>query len=418
MQPHSKTSQSRRIAIFHPAFGAVGGAELLALSHASLLAEDGFELGVRTFRLDTAIWDSKLRAFDTKSLDEGLRLRHKIRLAIDETRVRRAWAERELRAWDIVVAHNFPANAMLGRANIDAVKVWYCHEPNRNLHPIEANPYLWNCLKNLRNAKDCRAIAYYYRRLYAPWRRSSILGTSLWRRHRNDIEASSHIHQIWANSEYTRDNVLRVLGPRHVDVVYPIVEFIDAPPARFGIRRQAFRVMTLSRQEELKNVETILKGFALFRNRCCPDAMLDIIGEGRDRRYLERLRDSLDLKRNVLFHGFVSQNSLNALASSCDVFAALPFDEPFGMVFPEAASHGLLLIGPDHGGPQEILDDGRIGQLVGPVQPDGLADALERIFRMSDAEANQARQKADQSCRGRFARNVIGPRLLEAVRNL
>ena len=85
------------------------------------------------------------------------------------------------------------------------------------------------------------------------------------------------------------------------------------------------------------------------------------------------------------------------------------------MVFPEAAARGLLLIGPDHGGPLEILDDGRLGWCVDAFSPDALAQALSQVASLSDAEADRRRAAADQACRARFAATVIGPQLRRAI---
>ena len=100
---------------------------------------------------------------------------------------------------------------------------------------------------------------------------------------------------------------------------------------------------------------------------------------------------------------------------ACDVFALLPLDEPFGMVFPEAAARGLLMIGPDHGGPLEILDSGRLGWCVDAFSPEALAQALSQVASLSDAEADRRRAQADHACRARFAEAVVGPQLRRAI---
>jgi glycosyltransferase involved in cell wall biosynthesis len=85
------------------------------------------------------------------------------------------------------------------------------------------------------------------------------------------------------------------------------------------------------------------------------------------------------------------------------------------LVFPEAAAKGLLLIGPDHGGPREILDDGRLGWCVDAFSPDALAQALSQAVGLSDGEADRRRALVDQACRARFAPAVIGPQLRRAI---
>lgn len=95
----------------------------------------------------------------------------------------------------------------------------------------------------------------------------------------------------------------------------------------------------------------------------------------------------------------------------CDVFALLTLDEPFGMVYPEAAAKGLLLIGPDHGGPLEILDGGQLGTVVNPFAPEDLATAFAELWRLDDAEVERRRDRADQACRSRYGLATLTPQL-------
>ena len=90
-------------------------------------------------------------------------------------------------------------------------------------------------------------------------------------------------------------------------------------------------------------------------------------------------------------------------------------DEPFGMVYPEAAARGLLLIGPDHGGPMEILDGGRLGSTVDALSPAALVDVLCEIASLSSAEVDRRREAADRACRQRYAREFVGDKLVDSL---
>jgi phosphatidylinositol alpha 1,6-mannosyltransferase len=109
----------------------------------------------------------------------------------------------------------------------------------------------------------------------------------------------------------------------------------------------------------------------------------------------------------VRFHGFVSQSELSRIYEACEVFTLLPIDEPFGMVFPEAAARGLLMVGPDHGGPWEILDEGKLGFVADPFSAESLSEIYRRIASMSDHEVDRKREAADASCRARFSESTI-----------
>jgi glycosyltransferase involved in cell wall biosynthesis len=121
--------------------------------------------------------------------------------------------------------------------------------------------------------------------------------------------------------------------------------------------------------------------------------------------------EALGLKEAVRFHGFLGDVELEALSACCDVFACVPLDEPFGMVFPEAMTRGLLVLGPNHGGPFEILDGGKLGEIVDPLDPEAIADGLARIGTLSNLDADARRSAAAASVRQRFSRRATLDRM-------
>jgi glycosyltransferase involved in cell wall biosynthesis len=73
------------------------------------------------------------------------------------------------------------------------------------------------------------------------------------------------------------------------------------------------------------------------------------------------------------------------------------------------------MVGPDHGGPFEIMDGGRLGWPCDPFSPEALVEALLEVDVLSDAEVDQRRAKADRACRDRYGEAVIGAQLLSVV---
>jgi glycosyltransferase involved in cell wall biosynthesis len=73
------------------------------------------------------------------------------------------------------------------------------------------------------------------------------------------------------------------------------------------------------------------------------------------------------------------------------------------------------VVGPDHGGPREILDDGRLGWTVDPLAPEALADALAAVWRLPHAEADRRRLALDRACRARYAPAAVLPALRAAL---
>jgi glycosyltransferase involved in cell wall biosynthesis len=85
--------------------------------------------------------------------------------------------------------------------------------------------------------------------------------------------------------------------------------------------------------------------------------------------------------------------------------------EGFGLVYLEAAAHGLPVVAHDVGGVSEAVNDGVTGLLVPPHRPAQLAAAFERLIhdealrhRMGDA----GREWAGRNCWKQSAAALFG----------
>jgi glycosyltransferase involved in cell wall biosynthesis len=197
-------------------------------------------------------------------------------------------------------------------------------------------------------------------------------------------------------------------------VIYPTVPIVEDPPARpgGGLDSAGLRVLVHSRLEPVKNIAMVLRGFHAFRTSHPGAHELHVVGQGQEEPNLRAVARELGIEPLVRFHGFLDQQSLEAVYARCDVMALLPADEPFGMVYPEAAQRGLLLIGPDHGGPVEILDGGALGWTVDIFSPEPLAEAFAEAWRLPAHEVTRRRERAAAACRDRYGPRATLPALL------
>jgi len=400
------------LAIFHPAFETVGGAEILVAAQASYLKRAGLDVRVTTLALDAARW---------RNWFDGIPVRLVPKppwsdvFCVPLKRLERAAARAEgcLRDCTTVLASNFPANVMLGASSIGARRVWYCTEPARHWHLVATNPRLHARVTSAPGGETdaertyARKLASHERALSRPSNRAREIAF--------DIEKTNNLDAVYAISEFGRDNVRRVYGRTDVEVIYPIVRVPAEPSrARAGLDRTGLKILTHSRLEIPKNVDNVVRGFALLLPKV-PGSQLHVVGEGTQRKNLERLVRRLGIGSSVWFHGYLPDKELDAVYDACDVFALQPLDEPFGLVFPEAAARGILLVGPDHGGPFEILDGGRLGWVSDPFSSEALAETFLRIWALPDADVDARRVQADRACRSRYSEAVIGPQLLRAL---
>jgi len=401
-----------RLGIFHPAFEVVRGAELLVLAQARFYQDRGARPELVTLALDHGEWTPRLNGIPVRVVQK----RHWAdplfgwsRLAKMQRRTQRA--EKLLRRYDLVISHNFPSSAMLGAAQVRARRIWQCNEPPRGIYMRAANPALTAQVQVTGGRGPDEASRQFAEDLVAHDR---IMGrdSSEAARRRYDQEAVRRLDLIYAISEFSRDNARAIYGRCRDEVIYPIVRFPEGGFRRQGLERTVRRVLVHSRLEALKNIDTVIRGFAAFLRTSPVPCELHVVGDGVMRPRLESLANELCPAGAVRFYGYLPEAELRKVYEACDVFALLTLDEPFGMVYPEAAAKGLLLIGPDHGGPLEILDGGRLGWTVDAFSPEALAQALEEVWGLDDAEVDRRRERVDRACRSRFGLEAVGPQLL------
>ena len=122
-----------------------------------------------------------------------------------------------------------------------------------------------------------------------------------------------------------------------------------------------------------KGVDQLLDAMRLVKTPC----VLDIVGTGNDEAYLKRL--AAPLGSNVVFHGY-SSNPDDVFRGVRAVILPWRWQEPFGLVGPEALAHGIPVAGFDVGAIREYLIDGETGLLVPSGDTVALADAIDRLL--------------------------------------
>jgi len=182
---------------------------------------------------------------------------------------------------------------------------------------------------------------------------------------------------------------VKAVSPRKIRVVPNGIDtnlFCPRPEIRTALRRELgvegfFVWLAVGRLEPQKDYPTLLKAFALLGER---DQVLLIAGEGRLREELEDLAVSLGIAQHVRFLGV--RRDVPHLMNAADAFVLSSKWEGFGLVVAEAMACGLPVVVTDSGGPREIVDGGRLGFLVPPEDPIALAQAMEHLMKLPEAE--------------------------------
>lgn len=392
-----------KIAIVHSAFVGVGGAEIVAVNQARYLANGGHQVTIVTTKVDGRAWGNSLSPFRVETIEMPLMARWL-------GGKRKSWAHllarlsSVLRGEDVAVAHNYPMSRALVEADVNCRRVWYCHEPRRDLHLQAVNPTI--CSRIAAGiAPSTDAEDHYARQLrsYNDTDRADAL---------QDIEAARRFDAIGVNSCFTDTLVQRAFARQASEVIYPLMVLSPAVSMRRGLRRNPTEILIHTRLEAPKNVDTALRAVAQILRRPACSMRVNVVGEGTRQSKLVQLAGQLGIQDHVVFHGYLPRADLDRLYELCDIFLLLPIDEPFGMVFPEAMIKGLIVVGPNHGGPNEILQNGQLGITCDAFTPMAVANGIEKVLAMSDSEVIQLRASAIESCRGQFSSNRLGEQLL------
>lgn len=125
-----------------------------------------------------------------------------------------------------------------------------------------------------------------------------------------------------------------------------------------------------------------------------PDATLLIVGDGDQRRPLERQVDRLGLGANVVFAGASTRIPDLLRASTLVALPSLTEALPTSLI--EAAACGKAVVAANVGGVPEVVDDGKTGLLVEPQDVEGFADAVTTLLvdEVRRAEMERAARRA------------------------
>jgi phosphatidyl-myo-inositol dimannoside synthase len=175
----------------------------------------------------------------------------------------------------------------------------------------------------------------------------------------------------------------RGANPDRLHVIPPGV----AVPVPATAPRSARPLMvTVSRlRDHYKGHDVVIQALPMVRARI-PDLLWVVIGDGRLRPLYERTVKELGLSDNVRFVGTVSDSERDAWLDRAHVFV-MPSrsslcgqGEGFGIVYLEAAAHGLPVVAGNVDGAMDAVVDGETGLLVDPTDPTAVAGALIELL--------------------------------------
>lgn len=125
-----------------------------------------------------------------------------------------------------------------------------------------------------------------------------------------------------------------------------------------------------------KRIDVIIKGLAELQNR---NFFLRIIGDGEERKTLQRLVKYYKLEKNIKFMGNIKRSEVFNYLKKSSIFVLLSENETFGLSYLEAMAALNIVIASKNDGIDGILRDGENAFLI-PSDPNELKECINNIM--------------------------------------
>lgn len=219
----------------------------------------------------------------------------------------------------------------------------------------------------------------------------------------------SRARYVVVPSEYLKGVVVQWgIGEDKIKVIYSALYPLEVKGTRQELREELeYTYPTLVSAGRL----VPWKGFAALIDvvkelqKRFPQITLIIVGDGEEKRALEKKVADHKLSRHVWFTGSITKEALGATIRAADVFVLNTAYEGLSHQLIEVMDLGTPIATTRAGGNIELITDGVEGFLVDFNDVQGLVEAISRIL-----EHPESRDRITQSARGRskeFAKEVV-----------
>ncbi len=196
---------------------------------------------------------------------------------------------------------------------------------------------------------------------------------------------------VVAISKFTREEILKKVPGLHITVIDPGIDLSNFTPSG-RIRTSAITdsplLLGVGTVKARKGYLIALRSFARLKKEF-PGLRYCIVGPQTDEpKYVQSLKNTakeLGVEKDVQMRASISDSELKALYEEAAIFILTSINEGlhfegYGMVFLEAAAHGLPSVGTRGNGIEDAVEDGKTGFLVPQKDVVATATALREIL--------------------------------------
>jgi glycosyltransferase involved in cell wall biosynthesis len=221
-------------------------------------------------------------------------------------------------------------------------------------------------------------------------------------------------HKLVAISAATRDALVEFeyLPRDRISVIYNGIAPLEVTDNERYALKQALGIApgetvigTVARLDAVKNQALMLKATRSLLDRGFQVRLL-LVGDGPERKNLEKLAAELDLEESIIFTGFQSRPA--EYLGLMDIFLLPSFTEGTSMTLLEAMSLGIPTVATRVGGTPEIVADGETGKLVESNDLLGFTRAIQELL-----EDRGALCKMSQRAKTRFEERFSAEQMVQ-----
>ncbi|MBJ6387719.1 glycosyltransferase [Enterobacter cloacae] len=143
-----------------------------------------------------------------------------------------------------------------------------------------------------------------------------------------------------------------------------------------------------------KGFDRLILAFEKIKGKYDIPFKLKVIGDGPDFTALKEMIETKGLESNIELLGELSKDEIAYHMSQSDVFILLSRVETFGVVVIEALASGLFCIATKSGGPEYIIKNDTLGELLENIDDvDYFSDAIAKILMSRNFRTNENLRK-------------------------
>ena len=227
---------------------------------------------------------------------------------------------------------------------------------------------------------------------------------------RRIIKSYANCKKIAANSAYTRDLMIASLkiSSDKIKVIHPGIDiyedFIsdeDRENVKKIIKNASPIITTLARVEKRKGHKFVINSISELKSKF-PNMLYLVAGKGpyldEIKKYVRRLK----LEKNVIFLGWITEPEKSLVLQSSDIFIMTPSQdgesiEGFGMVFIDAAFHGIASIGTLSGGISDAVIDNKTGLLCEEGNQAHITENINKLLSNKELRVSLGRNGRERA---------------------